>query len=116
MPTYLFQHPKTKKVKEVILRMTEPHIFTDEHGVKWGRIWTVPRAIVDGKIDAFSSRDFIEKVGKKKGTMGDLFDQSRELSEKREKVMGRDPVKIADMKAWGKKRDRRHPLLPPDVT
>lgn len=111
MPVYLFQNPRTKKVKEVVQRMSEPHVYS-ENGVEWERVFTVPTASVDGKIDAFSSADFVRKTGNKRGSLGDLFDQAKEASEKREKVLGKDPVKQKSLEDWGKKRGgRKHPLL-----
>lgn len=91
--------------------MNEPHVYS-EGGVEWQRVFTVPTASVDGKVDAFSSTSFVEKTKNKKGTMGDLFDQAREASEKRAQVLGKDPVKEKSLKEWGKKRNNRvHPLL-----
>lgn len=112
MPTYLFQNPKTKAVKEIIQMMNEPHVYKDDKGTEWVRLWTVPTASVDGKVDAFSPQSFIAKTGKQRGKLGDLFDQSKELSEKRAKRYGFDPVKKKALEDWGKKRGGRvHPEL-----
>jgi hypothetical protein len=108
MPEYTYISP-SGETKNVIQRMTEPHIFF-ENGVEWKRVFVNPTASVDTKIDPFSSRDFAEKTGKKKGTMGNLFDASREASEKREKVMGKDPVKEKFLKDYSDKRGgKAHP-------
>jgi hypothetical protein len=52
-------------------------------------------------------------TGNKKGTMGDLFDQSKELSEARKKIHGgKDPVKQKYWKEWSKKRKgKKHPEM-----
>ena len=47
MPIFVFKHPSTGKIIEVVQKMTEPHYFTDEEGVTWTRIFTIPRASVD---------------------------------------------------------------------
>ena len=39
MPLYTFQHPKTKEVIEVNQSMTDKHVYTDEKGVEWNRVW-----------------------------------------------------------------------------
>lgn len=111
MPEYLFEHPETKEVKSIILRMNEPHVY-EENGVQWIRIFSVPQASIDTKWNEFSSKDFAEKSGKRKGTLGDLEDKSKELSLKREKIMGVDPVKEQMFKDYEKKRGKgvEHPL------
>lgn len=83
MPIYLFENPATNEIVEVIQRMNDDHVFIDENGISYKRIYTIPNSSIDSKIDAFSSKDFAQKTGNKKGTIGDLFEKSKELSEKR---------------------------------
>lgn len=112
MPIYLYQHPKTKKTKEVIQGMVEEHTFVDDKGVKWNRIFTVPQAVVDGRINPFSEADFVKKTGNGKNQkVGDLWDRSKELSEKRAaKNGGVDPIKDKFLKEYSKKRKGKpHP-------
>lgn len=114
MPIYTFRNPKTGKTKDIVQKMNEPHIYS-EKGVSWERVWHSPTASIDTKIDPFSSKDFVEKTGKKRGTLGDLFDQSKEASEQRSKTLGKDTIKQESLREWGKKRGgRKHPLLTDD--
>lgn len=83
MPIYLFQHPVTKEISEVFQTMNQEHTLFDEKGIKYERLYTSPNCSIDSKIDPFSSRDFAEKTRNKKGTIGDLLNKSKELSEKR---------------------------------
>ena len=108
MPLYIFQHPKTKKIKEVIQKMTEEHIY-EENGVKWNRIFTNPTTSIDTQIDPNSSRDFIEKTKKKNYSIGDMWDESAVLSEKRAKRMGHDPIKEKEIANYEKKCKTIHP-------
>jgi hypothetical protein len=110
MPIYIYQNPKTNEVKEIIQSVNDKHEYI-ESGVKWNRIFTVPQVNIDCKLDANSTaKDFAEKTKNKKGHVGDLWDRSRELSEKRAKVYGKDPVKEKYYKDWSKKRKgKRHP-------
>jgi hypothetical protein len=39
-----------------------------------------------------------------KGTMGEIWDYSKQLSEKREKMYGKDPVKEKSQNEYSKKR------------
>ena len=95
--------------------MDEPHVYIDEKGIEWKRKWTLPNAAIDAEIDPFNSNEFVRKTASKKGTMGDLWDQSKELSEKRkEKHGGKDPVKEKYLKEWSKERKGRTP--PPTMT
>lgn len=46
------------------------------------------------KIDPFSEKQFLERTGDKGGSLGELFDRSRELSEMRAaKLGGEDPIR-----------------------
>jgi hypothetical protein len=83
MPFYLFQNPNNGKIVEIFQNMKDPHVFFDEKGLEYQRVLTVPNCAVDSKIDPFSSKDFAEKTRNKKGTIGDLLNKSKELSEKR---------------------------------
>lgn len=113
MPEYLYQHPKTEEIKSIIQSVHDEHEYFDEAGVKWNRIFTVPQMGVDTKMDAGTdSKVFAEKTKNKRGTLGDLFDQSKELSEARKKMYGKDPVKKKYWDDWSKKRKgKKHPEM-----
>lgn len=106
MPQYLYRNPKTGETKEVTQRMSEPHIYT-EKGVEWERVFFAPRAAVDTQIDPRSSRDFAAKTANKKGSVGDLFDRSKEMSLKRKDKDGVDTVKQAWAENYSKTRRGR---------
>jgi hypothetical protein len=108
MPTYIFQHPSTGTVKEISQRISDAHEYTDENGLQWNRVFTVPHASVPNmtRIDAGSERDFMNKTQGMEGTCGDLFDLSNELSEKRKSQSGNgdDPVKQQFFKDYSEER------------
>lgn len=109
MPIYQYQNPLTGELVEIPQRVNEEHVYSKD-GVKYTRVFTVPNAAVDTKIDAFSQKDFARKTSNKKGTLGDLYDQSREASEKRAKTIGKDPVKEKYWADYSKKRGgKKHP-------
>jgi len=109
---YLFEHPETGEVKEVFQRMNEDHYYVDGKGIEWGRVYTPTNFNVDGRINAFSSKEFVEKTAKKGMTVGDMWDLSRELHQKREKSAGKDPVKEKYDKEYSKKhRDKPAPPI-----
>jgi hypothetical protein len=112
MPEYLYQHPKSNKIISLIQSIHEKHEYQDNSGIKWTRVFTSPQLNTEGTLKAESSaRDFSEFTSKKKGTVGDLWDRSKELSDKREKVYGKDPIKNKYFKDWSKKRKgKKHPL------
>ncbi len=111
MALYLFQHPKTKQVKEVYQKVNEEHFYVDDSGLKWDRIFTVPHAATDTNISSTSSSEFSDKMGRKRGgTVGDLLDASKEASEKRSKADGKDSIKQKYFSDWSKRRKgKRHP-------
>lgn len=110
MPIYIYQHPITDEIIEVVQAMNDKHEYIDDQGLRWQRIFVKPHAQVDAKIDPHNAKDFVEKTKHKKGTVGDLFDQSQELSEKRQQIFGADPVKEKYFDEWSKKRQGKiHP-------
>lgn len=109
MPYYIFQHPKTKEVKEILQKMNQEHVYIDEKGIKWNRIFTKPQASIDTQIDANSSKEFVAKTAKRGMTVGEMMDLSAELSEKRGGITGKDEVRDKAEKEYKKKTGKRHP-------
>lgn len=92
MAIYLYQSPKTKEIVEVVQKMNDKHEYS-EGGVQWKRVWTKPRMGVDTvKIDPFSSKDFV-KATNKPGKIGDLWERSAEMSQRRIDKDGKDHIK-----------------------
>ena len=112
MPEYLYEHPKNGKIISIIQSIHDKHEYIDDSGVKWNRVFTAPELNTEGSLKTdCTAQQFSDYVGKKKGTIGDLFDRSKELSEKRQKVLGKDPLKEKYYKNWSKKRKgKKHPL------
>ena len=106
MPYYLFSHPETQEVQEIFFHMNDEKIYIDENGVKWNREFVVPQASIDANIDPYSKRAFMEKTNKA-GTFGEMFDLSKELSEKRGGKKN-DPLKKDFQKEWKQKRNLGH--------
>lgn len=105
MPIYLYQNPKTKMVIEISQSIHDSHEYKDQDGLIWERVFTVPQLNTNGTLSAdIDSKKFVEKTSNKKGTYGDLWDQSKELSEKRIKKYGYDPIKKKYKKDWSNKR------------
>lgn len=110
MPSYTYQHPKTKKKIDIIQSMDAVHEYIDDKGVRWLRVFSSPFAQTDTQIDPFSYQDFVKKTNNKKRTVGDLWDISAELSEKRTKKVGKDPIKEKTIKDYRKKcNGKKHP-------
>ena len=81
MPIYVFKHPEKEQYVELAQSMSEKHIYFDDDGLRWERVYFSPQFNTQGKIDAFDNKKFVDKTGKMKGTYGDLMDYSKELSE-----------------------------------
>ena len=104
MPIYQFAHPEHPVVIEVVQSMKEPHIYIDEEGVEWKRVWSAPNASIDTHIDDFSSKEFVDKTREKGMTMGQLWDESNAASERRAKIGGKDPVREKHFKKYSAER------------
>ena len=104
MPLYIFEHPETGEIIEVLQRMKDKHEYVDEKGIEWRRIFTSPGATIDTQVDPFSKSQFVDKTKGKGMTMGQLWDESARASEKRAKILGKDPVKEKYFKDYSGKR------------
>jgi hypothetical protein len=111
MPTYIYKHPDLDKYVEVIQRMNDEHIYLDEEGTKWKRVLTAPQVNAEriGTINPFDTQKAAEITGRRKGTIGDLWDTSKELSEKRKDKLGHeDSVKRNYFDDYQKKNKVKH--------
>lgn len=109
MPLYTYENPKTGETIDVLQSMSEKHQYIDQEGLEWKRVFQVPNASIDSQIDANNPVAFIDATKNKKGTVGDLFDKSAELSEKRAKDHGgKDPVKEKFYKEYKDKTGKDH--------
>ena len=110
MPEYIYEHPDTGKQITVWQSIHEEHIY-EVDGVVHNRVYTIPQASIDTKIDPYSSKDFREKV--KAQNVGDIWDRSKELSEIRKDKDGRDPVQENTSKITQKKeKGKSTPKIP----
>ena len=109
MPCYLFQHPKTEEIIEVIQSIKDRHEYVDDQGTTWNRIWTVPNASIDSTNDG-TMEGFMKYTKDKCGSMGDIWDASKEASEKRTQREGADSIKEKNQADYSKKRNGlKHP-------
>lgn len=90
MPYYLFTNEI--ETKEIFFHMNDNKEYS-ENGVKWRRVFLSPQSSIDSKINPDNPKDFVEKTRNKKGTLGNLWDLSKELSIKRGGNSGVDRVK-----------------------
>ena len=110
MPIYLYKHPDTEEEIELLQGMNDDHEYTDSQGVEWQRVFFSPNMNLDSEVDPFSQADFLRATASKKGTVGDMLDLSKELSEKRaEKAGGVDPVKKKSQEDYKKRTGRDAP-------
>lgn len=103
MPEYLYENPDTGEVVSVIQGINEEHSYSKD-GLEYQRVFTNPNMAVDSDYSSLSEEQFVNSTRNKKGTLGDLFDASKEASEKREKLHGKDPVKDKYFKNYSSRR------------
>jgi hypothetical protein len=110
MPQYIYQNPNSEEYKLVFQGINDVHEYIDDSGLKWNRVFTTPQVSTVGAIDPFSQNDFVNKTSQKKGSYGDLVDQSKELSAKRAEQLGYDPVQNKYFDDYSKsRRGIKHP-------
>lgn len=103
MPRYDFQHVETGEVHEVFFHMNDAKIYSGPDGTQtgeWRRVFSSPNATIDGKIDPFNKRDFVEKTGRKKDSVGALLDRARDAHLERVQKDGKDPIKEKFLKDY----------------
>lgn len=107
---YVYQNPETGEIREISQGSNDLHEFS-ENGKKWERVFTVPNAASDSKINPWDNRQFIDRTGKMKGSVGDIWDHSKELSQARaEKSGGIDPIQRKFFDNYSKlRKGRKHP-------
>jgi hypothetical protein len=110
MPIYQYKNPETDEVIDVVQKMKDEHVYVDDNGLEWERVWMIPNASIDTHVDPFDSKKYLDST-RKNQSMGDMFDQARELSEKRSQITGgKDPVKEKYFKEYSaKRRGKTHP-------
>ena len=104
MPLYTYEHPESEETIDILEKMDDVHVHIDKDGVKWNRVFHSPNAAIDGNIDPFDSKAFVDKTGANKGTVGEMMDRSKEMSEKRKDKRGYDPVQKKYFKEYSEKR------------
>jgi hypothetical protein len=90
MPLYLFKNPNKDEYVEVHQGMKDDHSFVDDNGAEWERVWTAPQASMGMNSSPDSESQFIDKT--KGWSLGDSWDYSKELGEKRKDKRGHDNV------------------------
>lgn len=111
MPIYTYINDDTGEKIDIIQSMNDIHEYVDETGKKWRRVFYSPNASVDSvsNLDPFNTEAYVEKSGKTKGSMADLYDMSREASLKREQKIGaEDPVKRKYFDKYQQKNKVKH--------
>ena len=78
-------------------------------GYKLRRLFEVPNAAIDSQIDPFSAQDFVRKSKAK--NVGECWEESAAMAEKRQQKRGHDPVKEKFEKTF--KTDRRGKKIKP---
>lgn len=110
MGLYIYRNPNTEETVEVFQKMNDKHVYFDESGLEWKRVYTLPTSSVDSQVP-LTKNDFMEVTSKKRGTYGDMMDLSREMSEKRKQIRGEDPVRRKYFDEYSKKRHgKKHQL------
>ena len=104
MHEYLFKNPDTDEIISVSQGINEEHTYSEE-GKAFDRVFTVPNTSIDSNPDPFSAQQFTEKTKDMKGSMGDMWDYSAELSQKRKQAHGGvDPIRKKAEEKYSKKR------------
>ena len=115
MPVYDFQHARSGEIISVYVSAKAPAIERKQQkrGRKvFKRVWTAPLAAqnMGVKLGDGTKEDFSRVTTGKKGIkVGDLWEVSKEMSEKRAQRHGKDPVQEAQYAQYEKETGEKHP-------
>ena len=108
MPLYTFTNGK--EFRDVFFHMDDEKKYVDETGFEWKRVFSRPSILMNSStLDPFSAEEFSRSTEGKNYTVGDMWDRSAELSEKRERIVGEDPVKKKMYEDYKKRTKKDHP-------
>ena len=114
MAIYIYKHPNEESYVEVVQGMNDEHVWHDNDGLQWKRVFTLPNMAMDiQKGDPYNQNDYL-KATNKSCTIGDMLDLSAELSEERKEKDGEDPIKRAHFDKYEKKNKVKHAADKPD--
>ncbi len=100
---YLYENPSTGEIKEIHQSINDKHEYF-EGGNRWNRVFTTAQISNSTKCDPNSVKDWSNKTKQGNFTVGDLWDKSAELSEKRKDKDGIDKVQNSYFDNYSKKR------------
>ncbi len=108
MGLYIYSNPeKPEEIVEVVQSINDKHeYFVD--GIKWDRVFTKPTASTDNKIDPFNKREVLDKTANKRGSLGNMIEFNKELSAKRARRDGKDPIQEKYYESYKNKRGGKH--------
>jgi len=106
MPNYQFQDKKGNILEYYFPINEAPSIGTQItiEGKVYTRLPSDTQMAIDTKIDCFDKKKFLEKT-RKQGKMGEIFDLSKELGNKRKEKAGKDEFKEKFIESSKKKRN-----------
>jgi predicted nucleic acid-binding Zn ribbon protein len=107
MPVYIYEHPTTRRVVEIVQKMNDVHEYV-ENGIRFRRVFVNPQAAIDTKVDPFSKADFMRRTNKRM-TYGEMMDEAADLSDKRAKKLGKDPIKEKVIADYERRTKKPHP-------
>lgn len=112
MAQYLYEHVESGEIVEITQSMKDEHVYSGVDGTEvgqWRRVFTVPLASIDTKLDPRDKNAFVRRT-EKYSKVGDFQNLSKELSEKRTAKDGVDSVKQTWLKNYSKDRlGKKHP-------
>jgi hypothetical protein len=85
--------------------MSDKHVYVDDEGISWNRIFYPVSFAFDTKLDPHDAKAFVKKT-EKGGTLGDIMDLSKEMSERRGGEKN-DEVKVKHTQEKEKKLNNR---------
>lgn len=104
MPLYIYKHPDKEEYIEVYQGMNDEHTYF-HNNIEWERQFTSPEISSQKITNPWDKNAFVNQTGQSKGTIGDMMDRSKEMSEMRAKENGGvDPIQQQNFKNYSKLR------------
>jgi Ni/Co efflux regulator RcnB len=93
------------------MSVNDNHSFSRD-GIEWIRLWQNPNMQVDTKVDVNDPKSFVKYTGNRAGKIQELWDTSKEWSEKRKAKEGRDVIEEQYFRDYAKvRKGKQHPKV-----
>ena len=94
MPLYTYIHPDTEETIDIVQSVHDEHVYIDQKGITWRRVFTAPEVNTQGNLRAdCTPKEFSEFTRNKKVRLAICLTEARNFRKKEKKFTARIQLK-----------------------